>query len=1194
VDCAKATLHILIEPAPLLENDAANAYVNIPKTGNISTNDVVPAGTTYGTPVADPTNPATGSGAASSGAVLTMTANGTYTFTATVAGTYTYTVPVCAPGQTIDCPTTTIVFTIPVNTLVNDLENAYVNIPVAGNISTNDVVPAGTTYGTPVADPTNPAAGSGGASSGAALTMTANGTYTFTATVAGTYTYTVPVCAPGQTTNCPTETIVFTVPVNTLVNDIDNAYVNIPKIGTVATNDVVPTGTTYGTPVADPTNPAAGSAGASSGAVLTMTSNGTYTFTATVAGTYTYTVPVCAPGQTTNCPTTTIVFSVPLNTLVNDNDTAYLNIPKTGNVSTNDVVPSGSIYGTPVADPTNPAAGSGGASSGAVLTMTANGTYTFTSTVAGTYTYTVPVCAPGQTDNCPTTTIVFTVIGNNPQGTINLKYNTLLASDSVHVKLKAYDGVGPYTIIFKNSINSRIDTVKNISDSSTIMLPSFNNDVVFTITKIIDNNNSTRLSNFDKDTARLTILRPKILLTLKADLPSKLPDNSFKTKIVMKIKNNGGLYLQNVQVEADLSKVFPPDMLFVLDSVKVTSGNLALNPTYTGFGAAKAPSYTAKVVNGFSVKYRTLSTLSGSELFNNGVNLDVNEEGSVVFYLTLKPGVNIEPLVLQFTSAGDGLLAQKDGNKSMQPTTSISHDNSNINAHPLVTDIGKPLPTYIPFFLINEIGASLEASQPDTVKNGYVFHFKSKIKNYSNSNLDSVATSFDINQFIKVPDSASIYGTPTVVGTTSLNPKFDGKNDIQLFKGVSQLKVGDSIKIAFDLFVKTDKKKAIWPTYLIAKGITTTGDLRVTDTSTNGTNPDPNGNKIPNESVRTIIGIGLTPPPAPEVLPAVYEVDDKRNPKNISHLIKKIPIGTVPTWCNFDGSVCSINPPILPNVVGTYIWCVKSLDTITGLSSTPCVYDTVRIIPINKYSKYDLIKSAKTIEYDLSGKFIIGFNIKVVNNTDRQIDSILIQDDLIKTFKRADGFKLSSIVSSGTLVTNNTFDGISNIELLKPSSYLAAYSSDSIILKILIESESIDGDFNNAANMKIWSDYGSLDLLSNDTVVNKNGLNNRVATKFKVPKIELNIPEGFSPNNDGIDDTWFIKHPFGMKLDVKVVNRWGNEVYSNPDYKNDWRGKGIKNFLGEDLPEGTYYFFVHTIDRNGSTNKFAGPLTIIR
>jgi gliding motility-associated-like protein len=530
----------------------------------------------------------------------------------------------------------------------------------------------------------------------------------------------------------------------------------------------------------------------------------------------------------------------------------------------------------------------------------------------------------------------------------------------------------------------------------------------------------------------------------------------------------------------------------------------------------------------------------------------------------------------------------------MQPTTSVSHDNSNINAHPFVTTIGTPLPTYIPFFLINEIGASLEASEPVTVNGGYVFSFKSIVKNYSNSNLDSVAASFDINQFIKAPDSASIYGTPTVVGTTSFNPKFDGKNDIQLFKGVSQLKVGDSIKIAFDLFVKTAKTKAIWPTYLIAKGITTTGDLKAIDTSTNGSNPDPNGNKIPNESVRTLIGIGIDPPPAPEVIAAVYEVDDKRNPKNISQLVKKIPIGTVPTWCNVDGTACSINPPLLPNIVGTYIWCVKSLDTITGLSSTPCVYDTVRIIPINKYSKYDIIKSANTIEYDLSGSIIVGFNIKVVNNTDRQIDYILIQDDLTSTFKRADGFKLLSISSSGTLVTNFNYDGIGNIEMLQPESYLKAYSTDSIVFKILIETESIFGDFNNSANMKISSDYGMLHLLSNDTVVNKNGLTSRVATKFKVPKIELNIPGGFSPNNDGIDDAWFIKRPFGTKISVQVFNRWGNEVYSNSDYKNDWRGIGVSNFMGENVVEGTYFYIVLATDIDGTIKKFAGTLTIVR
>jgi gliding motility-associated-like protein len=1162
---------------------------NVAVIGNLKTNDEVPAGSTYKQPSNNPANP--------TGATLVVNTNGTYTFTATTPGKYIYYVPVCGPSQATGCPLSSLEITV--------LDPMVKDAPVANN----DFLTMAQGSSKSISVVANDRADLGNNLESSTLTITTapkqgtaivnnNGTVTYTPNpfFVGTDSLIYRICDNSSPALCSNATLYFTVDVagsasvTTAMDDYErlitsnNGLSNVT--GNLLTNDMNSAGGTLSaTLITGPT---------SAEGMFTMNANGAYTFTPTAGftGTVNIVYEVCSVSPVDCAKATLHILVDPPATLVNDAATAYVNISTTGSIKTNDIVPVGTLYGTPVADPTNP--GSGGASSGAVLTMTNTGTYTFTATVAGTYTYTVPVCGPGQTTNCPTETIVFTVIGNAPQAKINLKYNTLLASDSVHIKLNAYDGVGPYTLIFKNSINSRIDTIKNITDSTTILLPPFNNDVIFTLLKISDDRNNTRQLNFDKDTARLTILKPKILLTLRADLPSKLPDNSFKTKIVMKIKNSGGLYLQNVQVEADLSKVFPPDMLFVLDSVKVASGRLELNPTYSGFGAPKAPNYSSRKVNGFSIKYRTLSTLSGSELFNNGVNLDINEEGSVVFYLTLRPGVNIDPLVLQFTSTGDGLLVQNDGNRSMQPTTSISHDNSNVNAHPLVTSVGIPLPTYIPFFLINEIGASLEASQPDTANGGYLFHFKSIIKNYSNSNLDSVAASFDINQFIKFPDSARIYGTPTVVGNTSFNTKFDGKNDIQLFKGLSQLKVGDSIKIAFDLFVKTDKTNVIWPTYLITKGITTTGDLRVTDTSTNGSNPDPNGNKIPNENVRTIIGIGIVPPAAPELISAIYEVDDKRNPKNISHLIKKLPINTVPIWCNEDGTNCSTSAPTMPNVIGTYVWCVKSLDTLTGLSSTPCVYDTVKIIPINKYSKYDLIKTANTIEKDISGKFIIGFNFKIINKTDRQIDSIFIQDDLTKTFTKAYGFKLYSISSSGKLIKNTSFDGISNIDLLKPGSYLTANSVDSIIIKLLIEEASIEGDYNNTANMKMLTDYGLLDIISNDTVVNKNGLVNRIPTKFNVPNIPLNIPEGFSPNNDGIDDTWIIKHSFDIKLDVKVINRWGNEVYANPDYKNDWRGKGIKNFLGEDLPEGTYYYIVHTIDKKGVRNKFVGPLTIIR
>jgi len=50
-----------------------------------------------------------------------------------------------------------------------------------------------------------------------------------------------------------------------------------------------------------------------------------------------------------------------------------------------------------------------------------------------------------------------------------------------------------------------------------------------------------------------------------------------------------------------------------------------------------------------------------------------------------------------------------------------------------------------------------------------------------------------------------------------------------------------------------------------------------------------------------------------------------------------------------------------------------------------------------------------------------------------------------------------------------------------------------------------------------------------------------------------------------------IIHDGSLKLDFEVYNRWGNSVYKSSDYQNDWDGKGTGNFLGTDLPNGTYY-----------------------
>ena len=58
---------------------------------------------------------------------------------------------------------------------------------------------------------------------------------------------------------------------------------------------------------------------------------------------------------------------------------------------------------------------------------------------------------------------------------------------------------------------------------------------------------------------------------------------------------------------------------------------------------------------------------------------------------------------------------------------------------------------------------------------------------------------------------------------------------------------------------------------------------------------------------------------------------------------------------------------------------------------------------------------------------------------------------------------------------------------------------------------------------------------------------------------DIFIPNGISPNGDGINDALMIK---GLELypdnEIAIFNRWGNQVYSASPYTNDWDGVSTK------------------------------------
>ncbi|RZK58355.1 MAG: T9SS type B sorting domain-containing protein [Pedobacter sp.] len=87
------------------------------------------------------------------------------------------------------------------------------------------------------------------------------------------------------------------------------------------------------------------------------------------------------------------------------------------------------------------------------------------------------------------------------------------------------------------------------------------------------------------------------------------------------------------------------------------------------------------------------------------------------------------------------------------------------------------------------------------------------------------------------------------------------------------------------------------------------------------------------------------------------------------------------------------------------------------------------------------------------------------------------------------------------------------------------------------------------------------------------------------PKIE--IPNTFTPNGDGINDTWIIPAIERFeKIKLEVLTRYGEKVFQANSFKS-WDGK----FKGKDLPVGTYFYTLYLGD---TTQKFSGWILLTR
>jgi gliding motility-associated-like protein len=134
------------------------------------------------------------------------------------------------------------------------------------------------------------------------------------------------------------------------------------------------------------------------------------------------------------------------------------------------------------------------------------------------------------------------------------------------------------------------------------------------------------------------------------------------------------------------------------------------------------------------------------------------------------------------------------------------------------------------------------------------------------------------------------------------------------------------------------------------------------------------------------------------------------------------------------------------------------------------------------------------------------------------------------------------------------------------------------------------GTLTNIAYVKADTKWGTITMQSSSSAIAGTNL----PTTYFVKDLSINIPEGFSPNHDGVHDYFVIIKPYNITIDIQIFNRWGNQVYSNNNYNNDWDGKGTGNFAGQDLVDGGYYYKIKAIDDKGAVQILNGFVIIQR
>ena len=86
------------------------------------------------------------------------------------------------------------------------------------------------------------------------------------------------------------------------------------------------------------------------------------------------------------------------------------------------------------------------------------------------------------------------------------------------------------------------------------------------------------------------------------------------------------------------------------------------------------------------------------------------------------------------------------------------------------------------------------------------------------------------------------------------------------------------------------------------------------------------------------------------------------------------------------------------------------------------------------------------------------------------------------------------------------------------------------------------------------------------------------------------VPNAFTPNNDGINNTFKIVYGSIKTFQINIYDRWGTFLFSTRDINENWDG----TFKGQPCPDGVYIYTLKYTGADNISKHLAGNITLLR